>query len=307
MSTLEGDGIRHANRRALPARWPLLAPLCLFGIALIFRVVDIYALHLDELLGEIILSKSLGFALVVGYTWWVGQRISAIGIHTRRIWSALGIGAGLTVVAFLIAGVVQVLTLGPAQAITVQALDPKTGLSGGAAFGALLIVGNVINAFMEEGLFRGIMLPHFLQRMRFRTANLLQAALFAAWHLVWPVKAYLSGDVSAGGALAQTGLLLLGTFVAGLVYGYLFWRTDSLWAPWIAHFINNTTLNLLLVRTATGELQPAMVMSVVVVVAMSLLVFGVAPIARRLGLPHLQPWGAAEPSNGGADRAAREG
>jgi membrane protease YdiL (CAAX protease family) len=153
-------------------------------------------------------------------------------------------------------------------------------------------VGNVVNAFMEEGLFRGLMLPHFLQRMRFRTANVLQAALFAAWHLVWPLKAYLAGDVSLTGAFARAGLLVLGTFVAGLIYGYLFWRTDSLWAPWIAHFLNNTTLNLVQVQSTAGEFQPPMVMSIVVVVALALLVFAVEPIARRLRLAHLQPWGS---------------
>jgi len=154
-------------------------------------------------------------------------------------------------------------------------------------------LGNVVNAFMEEGLFRGLMLPHFLQRMRFWTANLLQAALFAVWHLVWPLKAYLTGDASLAGALAQGGLLVLGTFVAGLVYGYLFWRTDSLWAPLAAHFLNNTTLNLMQIRSVSGDLQPPTVMSIVVVVALALLVLVVGPLARRLRLPHLQPWGSS--------------
>jgi membrane protease YdiL (CAAX protease family) len=187
--------------------------------------------------------------------------------------------------------VFQVLALAPGEALVLRAVDPKTGMTGGAAFAALLIAGNVINSFMEEGLFRGIMLCHFLQRMRFRTANLLQASLFAAWHMVWPIKAYLTGDVSAAGALAQAGLLALGTFVAGLVYGYLFWRTGSLWAPAIAHFLNNTTLNLVQVQTAGVELVPAVIMSVVVVVAMLLLAIIVEPLARRLALPHVRPWG----------------
>lgn len=276
MSTSDTARARRRYRQELPARWPVLAPLALLGLALLLRIIDIYALRLDERLGEIILSKSLGFALVVGYTWWVGQRLSVIGLHTRRLGSALAIGAGLTVAAFVIATVVQVLTLASDESLTLRAVDPKTGMTGGAAFAAFLIAGNVINSFMEEGLFRGIMLPHFLQRMRFRTANLLQASLFAAWHLVWPLKAYLNGDVSA----------------AGLVYGYLFWRTGSLWAPGIAHFLNNTTLNLVQVQTAGGELQPALVMSVVVVVAMAFLAFTVEPFARRLALPHLRPWGA---------------
>jgi membrane protease YdiL (CAAX protease family) len=210
----------------------------------------------------------------------------------RRLGPALALGAGLTAAAFVVAVAVQVFTLEPGAALTLRAVDPKTGLAGGSAFAALLIVGNVVNSFMEEGLFRGIMLTHFLRRWRFGAANLLQAALFAAWHLVWPLKAYLDGDASAAGAIAQGGLLLLGTFVAGLVYGYLFWRTGSLWAPWIAHFVNNTLLNFIQVQAVAGDLQPAMILSIVVVVALAFLAFAVAPIARRLALPHLQPWDA---------------
>jgi membrane protease YdiL (CAAX protease family) len=271
-------------------RWPVLAPLGLLGIALLLRIFDIFVFRMDERLGEIILSKALGFALVVAYVWWMGQRVAAIGLHTRRIGVALALGAGLTAAAFVIAAAVQVWTLEPGAALIVRAVDPKTGLAGGSAFAALLIFGNVVNSFMEEGLFRGIMLTHFLRRWRFGAANLLQAALFAAWHLVWPLKAYLAGDVSLAGVLAQTGSLLLGTFVAALVYGYLFARTGSLWAPWIAHLLNNTVLNLVQVQSATGELQPAMLMSVVVVIALGFLAFAIGPIAKRLALPQVRPW-----------------
>jgi membrane protease YdiL (CAAX protease family) len=268
----------------------VLAPLVLFGIALLLRIVDIFVLRLDEQLGEVILSKALGFGLVVGYVWWVGQRLSAIGLHSRGIGPALAIGAAITIAAFIIAWVAQVLTLSSDESLVLVAVDPKTDQSGGLGFAAFLVLGNVVNSFMEEALFRGIMLTHFMQRMRFRSANLLQAALFASWHLVWPVKAYLTGEASAAGALAEGGTLLLGTFVAGLVYGYLFWVTDSLWAPWIAHFLNNTILNLVQVQQANGELQPAMVMSVVVVVALAVLALATYPLIKRMNLPRLQAW-----------------
>lgn len=116
-------------------------------------------------------------------------------------------------------------------------------MDGGLAFGLLLVAGNLINSFMEEGLFRGVMLPHFRIRMRFWQANLLQAFLFALWHLVWPLKSYLTGKASLGGALTEAWMLALATFVSGAVFGYLFYRTGSLWAPWAAHTLNNTTLN----------------------------------------------------------------
>ncbi len=279
------------DRQRLPRRWPVMVPLVLLCLALILRIIDIFVFRLDDRLGEIILSKSLGFALVAGYTWWVGQRLSAIGLHSRNLGAALAIGAGITIAAFLIATFVQILMLAPGQSLTLRAMDPKTGMTGGPAFAVLLITGNIINSFMEEGLFRGIMLPHFLQRMRFRSANVLQASLFSVWHLVWPIKAYLSGDVSAGGAIAQAGLLLSGAFIAGLVFGCLFWRTSSLWAPMIAHFINNVMHNLLQVQTTSGELEPAVILSIIVVVALAFLAFAIAPLARRLALSDLRPWG----------------
>lgn len=278
-------------RCTVPSKWPIAAPLVLMAVALAFRALDIFVLRLDEQIGEIILSKSLGFALVAVYIWWVGETLAAIGLHGRGLVAALSIGVCLTGVAFAVAGIIQAVSLAAGDHLTLVASDPKTGMAGGAGFAALLIVGNVINAFMEEGLFRGIMLPHFLQRFRFPVANVLQATLFSAWHLVWPLKSYLTGGVSLTGALARGGLLILGTFVAGIIYGYLFWHTDSLWAPWAAHFVNNTILNLLQVRSAGGDLQPAMLLSVVVVVILALLMVALRPIARRLQLPHLKPWG----------------
>jgi hypothetical protein len=155
MSISDPARARRSYRQELPARWPVVAPLALLGIALLLRIIDIYVLRLDERLGEIILSKSLGFALVAGYTWWAGQRLSAIGLHSRRLGSALAIGAGLTVAAFGIATVAQVLTLASGESLTLRAVDPKTGMSGGAAFAALALL-----VFTIEPLARRLALPH---------------------------------------------------------------------------------------------------------------------------------------------------
>lgn len=218
------------RRRRLPARWPIVAPLIVLAIALLLRTIDVFVLRLDERLGEIILSKALGFALVVAYVWWVRRRLPAIGMHHRQLGAALAIGVGVTAAAFTLGGIVQQWIMPPGSAFTLQPVDPKTGAAGGVAFALLLIVGNAVNSSMEEGLFRGLMLPHFLQRLSFRRANLLQASLFALWHLVWPVKSYLTRQASAGGALAEAGNLLVATGIPGPVYGYLYWRTDSLWS-----------------------------------------------------------------------------
>jgi uncharacterized protein len=277
-------------RQRVPSRWPVGAPLTLLFLAVILRVVDIYVLRLDERLGEIILSKALGFSLVAGYVWWVGRHLSAIGLHFRRLGPALAIGAALIFIAFAIATVVQLLTLDQSQSLTVRMVSSKTDGVGGGAFVGIFIAGNVINSCMEEGLFRGVMLTHFLQRMRFTSANLLQASLFAVWHVVWPIKAYLSGAISGAEAFSQGCVLIFGAFIAGIVFGYLFWRTDSLWAPMIAHFLNNILHSLMQIENSVGDLQPTALLPVIVVVATACLTFGVDPIAARLGLVRLRPW-----------------
>lgn len=47
------------------SKQPISVPVGLFVLALALRVLDIFVFHLDELLDEIILSKSPGFALVI--------------------------------------------------------------------------------------------------------------------------------------------------------------------------------------------------------------------------------------------------
>lgn len=46
------------------------------------------------------------------------------------------------------------------------------------------------------------MVTHFILHMHFCTVSALQAVLFAAWRLIWPVTACQAGDIFAGGAFA---------------------------------------------------------------------------------------------------------
>ncbi|HHV09400.1 MAG TPA: CPBP family intramembrane metalloprotease [Clostridiales bacterium] len=104
----------------------------------------------------------------------------------------------------------------------------------------------------EEGLFRGVFLPALKVRFRFWMANLLQALLFGAWHLVWPLKYYLSGEQSLMGAFMYGLVLLLGTVTFGFIWGYMFEKTNSLWTAIAAHFAANTIQNLLHLQSNSG-------------------------------------------------------
>ncbi|HWI61342.1 MAG TPA: CPBP family intramembrane glutamic endopeptidase [Symbiobacteriaceae bacterium] len=219
-----------------------MLPFALLAAALLLRIIDIFVLRLDERWGEIILSKSLGFALLLFFA------RGDLAFHARSLGRSLAVALMAFVPIYLMAYGLQFAVLakaGKQPALVLAAIDPKTGLAGGLLFAAWLLLGNVINSCMEEGLFRGVLLSRFT----FPWANLAQAALFALWHLVWPLKDLLSGR---SGVLGEAAGLLAATFIAGLVYGVLYLRTGNLWAPWLAHTINNTVLNFIHIRTAAG-------------------------------------------------------
>jgi membrane protease YdiL (CAAX protease family) len=273
---------------------PILAGIILMLIALGFRLIDIFVLRLDERLGEIILSKTLGFLLVLLFIWMIGRKPSSIGFHERRLGESLLIGIVITVLPFIIAYTVEWMVLqqlGQEPRLLFSAIDPKAGVTGGLLFALWLVIGNFINSFMEEGLFRGVMLNLNRIRLSFAKANWLQAGLFGAWHLVWVVKWYQTGVVSTPG---EIGLGIVANFLPqiclGLVWGYAYRRTDNLWTAWIAHTLTNTTLNLLHVATLDA-MDPGMSIRMTTFSTLSLLMMLlIRYVSNRRNMPELTVW-----------------
>ena len=226
---------------------PILTSLMLLVIAFIFKWVDTFVLRLDERLGEIILCKTLGFVLVVVFVWAAGRSLRDVGLHSRRISPSLLVGIVITVKALIVSYVVEYVVQLPKQPVLYfAAIDPKAGVSGGFLFLLWMILGNFVNSFMEEGLFRGVMGRLFRIKLSFWKTNALQAFLFAIWHLPWVVKWYQTGQIEAhGGLFFATLSQFLPMLLIGFAWGYFYLKTGSLWVPWVAHLLNNTIFNLL--------------------------------------------------------------
>ena len=274
---------------------PVLTGLVLMFIAVGFKFVDHFVLRLDELLGEIILSKSLGFLLVVLFVWLAGRTLKDIGLHSKSLGKSVFIGVIVTVIAFIVGYGVDYSVQLHSQAqpkFLFDAIDSKAGVSGGWLFGAWLVFGNFINSFMEEGLFRGVMIRLFRVKLTFWRANWLQAFLFGIWHLPWVLK-YLQM-----GTIETTGEILFAVFsnsvpqlLMGVIWGYLFLKTGNLWAPWIAHVLANSAGNLLHITSLNGlDSGFAIRMSIYTVAAM-LCMFLVKHLAERYRMSEVKPWG----------------
>jgi membrane protease YdiL (CAAX protease family) len=275
---------------SLATRWPILVSLALLAIALIFRLIDIFVLRLDELLGEIILSKILGFGMVVLFLWFAGQKLRIIGLHSSGLAPSLLIGASITLVA-LVVGYITELLVFRGSTLQLAAIDPKAGVSGGILFALFLILGNFVNSFMEEGLFRGVMIPLFRTRLSFWQTILLQAVLFGAWHLPWALKWYQTGMIQTPGQVTM-GIVVnfFPQILLGLVWGYMYVKTGSLWTSWIAHTLTNTTLNLLHTAVQGGlDGGTSLRMTAYSIVAL-LGMFLVKYLAKRFAMSEVLPW-----------------
>jgi hypothetical protein len=279
---------------------PIQATFLLLLLALVLRMTDIFVLRLDERWGEILLSKALAFLLILAYLRMLHRRVAEIGFHGRHLASSGTIAVTVTVLtlAFGYGAEWMYLTSGTWQPTFVfgaheQPLASPFASLGGVWFGLWLVLGNVVNSSMEEGLFRGVMLTHFRTQLSPWQANALQAVLFGLWHFVWPLKMFLQGRASAATALGMGLTYLAASGIVGLLYGYMFLRTGNLWASWIAHTLHNSTFNL--VHTLTpGGLDPGiMVRGAVMSVAFLLSLLLVRWMADRFHTPALSPWASS--------------
>jgi membrane protease YdiL (CAAX protease family) len=275
-------------------RHTILIPIILFIIAVIFKIFDVFVFNIDELLGEIIISKSLGFLLVVAYLWLVGKSVTAIGLHGKYVTKSLIIGSTGIILILLFSYGLQFGVLagaGKAPSLVFTAIDPKAGVVGGVAFALFLLVGNFINSFMEEGLFRGVMLRHFRASLSFWRANFLQAAFFGIWHLNWPIKQFLTGQLDAGGLASQSLIVLIATGIVGFAMGYLYLKTGNLWGPWIMHTINNSVQNMVHIQTIDGLDSDMMVFQIALTFSLVAIILFFRALTKRFQTPEVKPWG----------------
>ena len=211
---------------------PLRLAGSFFLLALFFRVVDIFILEMNTTDFGILPSKIFPILAILLYLKYRKRRISSIGIHSGN-WERNVFLAILTIVVFngvLIGGkYIALLIVNIQPHISFYKLD----------YIVFDLVYQTANAFMEEMLFRGLMLLCFMAIMRPLKANLLQAFFFGLWHVVWPINSYLGGLISIGAAIGWTVEYVLSSMIIGLLWGYMFQKTGSLLSPILLHFFIN--------------------------------------------------------------------
>src|SRR5215204_4216818 len=183
MKTASASVSRVERHNPLSFTRPITVSLLFFLALIALRSVDLFVLRLDHL----ITSRVLGFLLVLVFLRVLQKPVRSIGLHARNFDKAFLIGGlSLLILYAALYGVqfYRLSTAGETPRLVFAAFDQSAGAMGGLFFTSSYLFGQIVNAFMEEAIFRGVMLPHFMTRFRFWQANLLQAFLFGLAHLV---------------------------------------------------------------------------------------------------------------------------
>ena len=131
-------------------------------------------------------------------------------------------------------------------------------------FFLLCVLFNIINVWMEEGVFRGLFIRTLSETKPFVQANFIAAFLFGIWHIVMPIRSYIHGEMSfAAMVFMGIGYMILAG-IMGIKWGLLYRITGNIWVGLGDHLFNNTVAaNMLHVISVKGtdELQIVRIMA----------------------------------------------
>lgn len=97
-----------------------------------------------------------------------------------------------------------------------------------------------LSPWIEEVLFRGLVMKELLQLLPEYLATILTSLLFMGIHLpYW---------LAHGGATRVMAANAVGVFIFSLLASWLYARSESIWPPTIAHIANNVLASLLVVH-----------------------------------------------------------
>ena len=132
------------------------------------------------------------------------------------------------------------------------------------SFFLLCVLFNIVNVWMEEGVFRGLFIKTLSETKPFMQANFIAAFLFGIWHIVMPIRSYVNGEMSfAAMILMGIGYIILAG-IMGIKWGLLYRITGGIWVGLGDHLFNNTVAtNMLHVVSLKGadELQIVRIMA----------------------------------------------
>ena len=246
--------------------------MIIFMLCLPVRFVEYFLIETDKTaIGENVLHKVVGIILLALVLKKVNLTWGDIGFQKNGLVSGILKGLLLGTVCFAVSFglelAISVLQGNPAHLeiyISSFSLTGSQIKNTDFVFFLLCVLFNVINVWMEEGVFRGLFLKMLSETKPFMQANFIAAFLFGIWHIVMPIRSYVNCEMSfAAMVLMGIGYIILAG-IMGIKWGLLYHITGNLWAGLGDHLFNNTVAtNMLHVVSLKGadELQIVRIMA----------------------------------------------
>lgn len=251
---------------------PVLSCVILFAICGLFRIIEYFVIKTDEtILAENFLHKAFGIAVLAIALHFRGSTWTSIGFIKGKTASDILKGFLLGGGCFLVAYSMECLILYQTNRNVSLAfyiggftLNGETVRHGGFLFLLLCIVLNLMNVWMEEGVFRGLFMKILAEKLSFIRAVLLIAFLFGIWHLVMPLRDYTQGNLSLADSLIMgIGYIVLAGMMS-IKWSLLYKMTGALWMGLGDHLFNNVIVTNLLHVISNGEADSMQIIRIMI-------------------------------------------
>ena len=251
---------------------PIHLCMVIFMLCLSVRFAEYFLIGTDQTaIGENVLHKVVGIILLalalkkINLTW------SEIGFQRNGFVSSILKGLLLGSVCFAISyGLELAIFILQGNPAHLEIYISSFSLTGSQiknthfVFFLLCVLFNVVNVWMEEGVFRGLFIKTLSETKPFMQANFIAAFLFGIWHIVMPIRSYVNGEMPfAAMVLMSIGYIILAG-IMGIKWGILYRITGNIWVGLGDHLFNNTVAtNMLHIVSLKGadELQIVRIMA----------------------------------------------
>lgn len=236
--------------------------LIIFLICIAVHAVEVLFIRTDEtFFAECFINKVFGIILLFVVLPLAGLKWREIGFKKESLVLNCLKGTGICVLFYLIAFVIEFIILDhqgtPAHLefyVTGFSLTGNEVKYTGIGFVLMCIGFNIINVWMEEGLFRGFYITYINREHSGNTALWTAAVLFGVWHLVTPLRSVIDGDMTVPVFLVMSIGYIVLSAVMGIKWGLLYRMSGTVWIGMADHFFNNCVVtNLLHVVTSEGS------------------------------------------------------
>ena len=231
----------------------ILAVLIIYLLCFAFRAVEYFVIRTDQtFFGEAFIHKLIGIGLLIAAVFVFHYKFADLGFKTGKAFFDILKGLAFGIGVFIIAYGVEIIILAAQNDLKgvelyVSAYSPNGNFGNRTDFIYFLIciLGNVINVAMEEGIFRGLFQKMLSDKFKFIIAAIIASVLFGFWHIMSPIRSLVDGNISTGGFIGQS-LMLVGTSaLVGFKFAMMGKLTGNLYMAMGDHFVNNTIVNIL--------------------------------------------------------------